>query len=291
MIDIGYAGAFLGGVLTLLSPCSAILLPAFFAYAFGSPTKLLGRTTVFYAGLVTMLVPMGVAASSLGALMTRNRGVLVMVMSVTVIVLGVVQLLGVGLRLPGVRTSPVPSKDPGSVVSVYLLGTVYGVAGVCSGPILGSLLAVAAVGSDLVYGGVLLAVYALGMVVPMVVLAALWDRLQVSSRSWLRPKPLRVGPVRTTTTGAVSGALFIAIGTLLLATAGTANLGGLLTIDQQYAVESAVTRWSQHVSDITVVLVALGGLLVALTAHWAWRRRRPADTQNASAARGEDQRA
>jgi cytochrome c-type biogenesis protein len=30
-MTIGYAGALIGGVLTLLSPCSAMLLPAFFA--------------------------------------------------------------------------------------------------------------------------------------------------------------------------------------------------------------------------------------------------------------------
>ena len=34
MVSIGFLGAFLGGVLAILSPCSALLLPAFFAYAF-----------------------------------------------------------------------------------------------------------------------------------------------------------------------------------------------------------------------------------------------------------------
>ncbi len=57
MTGIGYLGAFLGGVLTLLSPCSALLLPAFFAYAFASPARLLGRTAVFYAGLAGVLAP------------------------------------------------------------------------------------------------------------------------------------------------------------------------------------------------------------------------------------------
>ena len=39
-MDIGYLSAFLGGLLSLLSPCSIMLLPAFFAYAFNSPGKL-----------------------------------------------------------------------------------------------------------------------------------------------------------------------------------------------------------------------------------------------------------
>lgn len=41
MSDIGYLAALMGGVLALLSPCSAMLLPAFFAYAFQNPRQLL----------------------------------------------------------------------------------------------------------------------------------------------------------------------------------------------------------------------------------------------------------
>lgn len=273
MIDIGYTGAFLGGILTLLSPCSAILLPAFFAYAFSSPTALLGRTVLFYAGLVTTLVPLGIAASSVGTLVTTHRNVLIVVMSLVVIALGATQVLGVALPMPA-RTSSV-ERDASSIVSVYLLGTVYGVAGVCSGPILGSVLAVAAMGSDPAYGGLLLAVYALGMVIPIAVLALVWDRFQLSRRRWLRPKQITLGPVTTTSTGVISGLLFIGIGALLLTTAGTANLGGVLTIDQEYRAESSIQQWSSNVSDIAAVLVGL--TVVALMVGWAKRKalRRP----------------
>lgn len=150
MIDIGYAGALLGGVATIVSPCSAVLLPAFFAYAFASRAALLGRSLLFFAGLLTTLVPLGVAASSLGRLFAEQRSAVVLVASVIVIVLGFFQLLGVPLPLPGRSRR---SGDSTSAVAVYLLGTVYGIAGVCSGPILGSVLAVAALKSSLLYGG------------------------------------------------------------------------------------------------------------------------------------------
>ena len=45
-MDIGYLGALLGGVLSLLSPCSVMLLPAFFAYAFTDPATLVARTAI-----------------------------------------------------------------------------------------------------------------------------------------------------------------------------------------------------------------------------------------------------
>ena len=57
MTDVGYLAAFLGGLLALLSPCSALLLPSFFAYAFTGRGRLLAHTGVFYLGLAATLVP------------------------------------------------------------------------------------------------------------------------------------------------------------------------------------------------------------------------------------------
>jgi len=47
MIEIGVLAAFAAGVLALLSPCSALLLPSFFAYAFATKRALVTRTLVF----------------------------------------------------------------------------------------------------------------------------------------------------------------------------------------------------------------------------------------------------
>src|SRR5699024_1713859 len=87
-MDSGRLGAFLGGILTLLSPCSAMLLPAFFSYAFASPRELLTRTGVFYLGLITTLVPLGVLAGTLGAFVNEHRFTFVTIASVVVIALG-----------------------------------------------------------------------------------------------------------------------------------------------------------------------------------------------------------
>lgn len=72
MSDIGYFAAFLGGLLALLSPCSALLLPAFFAYSIDSPTRLVARTGVFYLGLATTLVLLGAAELVRGPLLLRQ---------------------------------------------------------------------------------------------------------------------------------------------------------------------------------------------------------------------------
>ena len=85
MPDIGYLGALLGGVATIVSPCSVMLLPAFFAYAFSSRAALVGRTGLFYLGLITTLVPLGAAAGSFGALFNAHRSTFIAVAALLIL--------------------------------------------------------------------------------------------------------------------------------------------------------------------------------------------------------------
>ncbi len=277
-MDIGYTGAFLGGILTLLSPCSVMLLPAFFAYAFASPTKLLGRTALFYAGLLATLVPLGLLAGLVGSLVMANRTILINVAAGVVIVIGLLQIVGV--EFPGLSRRA--GADGTSAISVFVLGAVYGVAGVCAGPILGSVLAVAAAGGNPVYGGIMLAIFALGMALPLGILSLFWTRLRLGRRGWLKPRRFRLGPWKNSVWMVVSGVLSIGIGVLLLATQGTSSLGGMLNIDQQYEAESWVVAFSSGVSNMwfgvaaLLILLLVGGLLL-------WRSRR-AEQASASAA-------
>jgi cytochrome c biogenesis protein CcdA len=58
MVEASYLAAFLGGALSLLSPCSALLLPAFsIAYAFGRREELVKKTALFYLGLAALWLP------------------------------------------------------------------------------------------------------------------------------------------------------------------------------------------------------------------------------------------
>ena len=270
-MEIGLLGAFLGGVLTLLSPCSAMLLPAFFSYAFADSRELLTRTGVFYLGLITSLLPLGVLAGSLGALVSEHRFTLVTVASVIVIVLGALMLLNVPI--------PFLRRDPGaegtSATAVYALGTVYGLAGICAGPLLGAVLTVAAVSGTALTGGIIVLVFAAGMALPLVVLALLWGRFPLIKRL-VRPRQVTIGRWSNTWTGIIGGALTVGVGVLLLLTAGTTELTGLLGASDQAELEGAVLRGADRVPDLVVVIVVL---LVGL-AGWlvARARRRPSRT-------------
>ena len=87
-MEISVITAFLGGVLAILSPCGALLLPAFFASVIGRRPRLILHGAIFYLGLVVTLVPLGLGIGALGNLLTVYRDVLIITTSIVLIVLG-----------------------------------------------------------------------------------------------------------------------------------------------------------------------------------------------------------
>ncbi|MFT4295165.1 MAG: cytochrome c biogenesis CcdA family protein [Micropruina sp.] len=264
-MELGLLGAFLGGVLTLLSPCSVMLLPAFFSFAFTGPATLIARTGVFYLGLITTLVPLGILAGSLGAFVNHNRSGVVAIAAWIVVGLGALMLSGVSLP----ALSRERSASGTSNAAVYALGTVYGLAGVCAGPLLGAALTYAALGGNAVVGGIVLFAFAAGMTFPLLLLALAWGRLPFVQRL-VRPREIRLGAWRNTWTAVIGGVLTMVVGVVLLATDGTASLGGVLGVSDQFRLESWVMRVSAAVPDGVVAVVAAAAVIVG----WIIGRRR-----------------
>lgn len=273
-MDIGYLAAIAGGLLALLSPCSALLLPSFFAYAFRDPARLLGRTVVLYAGLCLTLVPLGAGSALVSTLFYGHRELLVTVAGWVIICLGAVQLLGMGFAwgLPARLQGRFSGRT--GLLPVFGLGAVYGLAGFCSGPILGAVLTVAATGTP-VRGSLLLACYALGMALPLFVLALLWDRFDLGRRKWLRGRVVTLGRLRLHTNSAISGLLFIGIGVLFLVYDGTASMTGLPGMgwleDLGYRAQGPLFRLGVRADLGFLVVLAL--VLLGVAGHRALRAR------------------
>jgi len=277
VIDIGYFAALLGGVLALLSPCSALLLPSFFAYAFESRAQLLARTGVFTLGLMTVLVPLGVGSSLASALFYGHRALLVTVAGWSIIALGTAQILGRGFSFGPAAVLQARLAGGRGAVPVFGLGAAYGLAGFCSGPILGSVLTVAAAGGSPARGAMLLALYSVGMAVPLFVLALGWDRLRLGERRWLRGRTLQVGRLELHTMSLLSGLLFIAVGVVFLVYDGTAGLTGTLgvatSVDTEYAAQQWVSGFANSIPDAVIVLAAAAVALAVLAVLERRRRR------------------
>jgi cytochrome c biogenesis protein CcdA len=276
VVEVSYLAAFFGGVLSLLSPCSALLLPAFFAYAFQSRRKLLAKTAVFYLGLAATLVPLGMGISAVSRLVYGQRSTLIVVSGLVIIALGLLQLLGSGFGFGPL--SRMRGKVRGeSTGATFALGAVYGFAGFCSGPILGAVLTVAAASGQIARGAMLLAIYALGMAVPLFLMAALWDRFDLGRRSWLRGRELSIGRLRLHTTSLISGVMFIVLGAVFIAYEGTSALSGLYEenglVDLAYTAEGWASSFAKSVPDALVLAVALvAALFLAIAAYRRHRR-------------------
>ncbi len=286
MVEVSYLAAFFGGVLSLLSPCSALLLPAFFAYAFQSRKALVGKTAIFYTGLCVTLVPLGMGISAVSRLFYGQRSTLITVAGIVIILLGVMQLLGRGFELGPL--SRLSGKVRGeSAWSTFALGAVYGFAGFCSGPILGAVLTVAASSGQLLGGAGLLAVYALGMAAPLFLLALLWDRFELGKRRWLRGREFSIGRLRMHTTNLVSGLMFIVLGAVFIAYEGTSALSSLYEQNGAVDIAFAAERWANSLDGsipnalvlAAIIAVALVSIIMALERR---RQKSRGATKNAT---------
>lgn len=226
MLEASFVAAFFGGVLSLLAPCSALLLPAFFAYAFTTRTELLGRTLLFLAGLCTVFIPLGLGASFVAAALLDYRDTTIMVAGVMLIVFGLLEITGTGFSfIPQSLAGRVQTGRGGA--SVYFTGLVYGISGFCAGPLLGAVLTIAGTSANLLIGAGLLFTYSLGTAVPLFLLAWLWDRYQLGNRAWLRGRTIQLGPIQTHTTSLVAGLLFVLLGISFIIFQGASVLSGI----------------------------------------------------------------
>lgn len=270
-MEVSYLVALVGGVLALLSPCAALLLPAFFAYAFSSPGKLLARTGVFYLGLITTLIPLGVGMAGLGKVLTQHRDTLIAVAGWVIVAMGVAAVLGSGFDIARLfRRNQSGGQKKQTAFTTFVLGMVSGVAGVCTGPILGAVLTVAAFSPSPLDGGLLLAVYGLGMTVPLLILALAWEKIGTRRINKLRGRHFTVGKLELHSVSLITGVVLIALGIGFVVTNGFASLE-IVSAGTGAQMQSSVMDWFNAIPDVAVIialaLIALGGWF------WWWQRK------------------
>lgn len=279
-MDIGFVAAFAGGVLALLSPCAALLLPAFFASTVNSGPRLFLHVTVFYAGLLAVLVPLGVGAGALGSLFISHRDILVTVSALLLVLLGIVQIFGLGFDpsrlMPGHSARQVRSTSATGVTKTFLLGTTSGIAGFCAGPILGAVLTMAAASGNTATAGLLLATYGAGMVVPLLVIVLLWRPLGRRGRHTLRGRGFTLWGYRFHTTSVLTGFVITATGVIFWATNGLLGMPELVSYEAQAGLQEGAGLLANPVVDVVAILLFAAIILT----FWYLRRPAPADEGN-----------
>ncbi len=288
-MSVGYFTAFIAGILALLSPCGALLLPSFFAVTVSGARRLTVHALTFFAGLATILAPLGAGAGLFGSLLNEHRGTIVIVSGWLIIILGTVQMFGGGLDLqrflPQSLRNAQASKRGANLTSTYLLGMVSAVAGFCTGPILGVVLTMAGASGQPLYGAALLVVYGLGMALPLFLIAGIWalatqrgSGLTQNSRKVLRGRTFNIGKLTFHTTSVITGIILISVGILFLTTNGLVGVDGILSTEKSFDLQMWATDFAAKIPD--TVFIALGAIVaLGLWAWWAFGRKRPAATK------------
>lgn len=161
---LAFAAVFLGGLISAASPCVLAAIPLIIGYvggySEGDKKKSALFSMVFVLGLSITFTLLGAAASVMGQFLGFMGRWLYIGFAGIAIVMGL-QLIGaISIPLPFQKTRAVKAKG---LLGAFLLGMLTGtVSSPCATPVLAVILTYVSTQGDMMYGGSLLFVYALG---------------------------------------------------------------------------------------------------------------------------------
>lgn len=184
--DISFFSALFAGALSFLSPCVLPLVPPYLCYMAGvsmddfragmetekaqakaGKWSVLLPALLFTLGFSTVFVALGAGASSVGMLLRQHLDLLSKIGGLIIIVMGL-NFLGVfriGFLAREARFQG--AGKPATLTGAYVMGLAFAFGWTpCIGPVLGTILGVAASKETVTGGATLLAIYSLGLAIP-----------------------------------------------------------------------------------------------------------------------------
>lgn len=161
---LAFIAVFIGGIISATSPCVLAAIPLIIGYvggySGGSKKKAALYSLVFILGLSITFTILGVTASAMGQFLGFMDRWLYLGLSAIAVLMGL-QLMGIiAIPLPFQKTKEVRTKG---LIGAFLLGLLTGtVSSPCATPVLAVILAYVSTQGDVIYGGLLLFVYAIG---------------------------------------------------------------------------------------------------------------------------------
>lgn len=216
--------AFVGGVVALLAPCCvSVMLPAYLATGFRRRGGIVAATVVFGAGVATVIVPIGLGASALTALVSGHHMAVFLAGGLAMTVGGVAVLAGWKPKLP-MLMGRAPGHGQRGVVAMYGLGVFSGAASSCCAPVLAGVAVLSGAAGSFLPALAVSLTYVAGMVAPLAVLAVIWDRRDWAGRVLhARQVTFRVGSRRWRLPlgSLLSGVVLVGMGALTVVVAFT----------------------------------------------------------------------
>jgi len=185
--NVSYLGSFGAGVLSFVSPCVLPLIPAYLCFLGGASLDELTAedgvdrhvqrqvfisALAFVSGFATVFVMLGATATAVSSLVAENIGVLSKIAGVVIVIFGLHYMGVFRIGFLNFEKRVHIEQKPAGLIGSYVLGLAFAFGWTpCVGPILATILMVAASGEDVSYGVSLLAVYAAGIGLPFLIAA------------------------------------------------------------------------------------------------------------------------
>ena len=181
-LQITFFGALSAGLLSFFSPCVLPLIPAYLCFLGGASLdeltanggvdkkisiRVFRSAFIFVLGFSTVFILMGASASALSRLIVQHINFLGYIAGLVIIIFGLHYMGIFRISFLNFEKRFHVENKPSGIIGSYILGLAFAFGWTpCVGPILATILMVAAGGDSVWYGTSLLTIYAAGIGVP-----------------------------------------------------------------------------------------------------------------------------
>ena len=165
------------GFISFLSPCVLPLIPGYISYISGQnleqivekKQKILAKTIIFSLGFSLVFISFGATASYFGSFLINYSDTLRIIAGIIIIIFSL-QIMGVlKLNILNKEKRFYTKNYSNNLFFPFLVGTAFAFGWTpCIGPVLGSILTLAAVEKSIAQGVILLSFYSLGLAIPFI---------------------------------------------------------------------------------------------------------------------------
>ena len=145
-----------------------------------------------------------------------------------------------------------PDTTRGDTATFFSLGVFSGIASSCCAPVLAGVMTLSALSGNPLGGLVLGLAFVFGMVIPLLVMALVWDAARLNERRWGRAKPIRVTvagrSLHTNSVNLLVAVAFVVMGVWVITLAGSATMTGSGTW-----VQLAAGDWIRHGQPLCLI--------------------------------------
>lgn len=231
--------AFLGGLLSIASPCGGLLIPLFFANTFKNKNKFIVNTLLFFLGsyLTAILITFGLFFVFLHLPFIPQ---VFKLLGVIFIIHGFFALFGksISINLPILKHIP-----KGGYLFSLLLGVFASIShGACCGPILGLLATISLRLNNLFYSSILMFFYTAGLISPLILIGFGVEKIAFIKKIFVSGKTLSLNTKyfkhQFHSSNIISFLFFVLSGLVLLLFDGSLfNLFDFIKIDITFMLE------------------------------------------------------